>query len=79
MSPLALPSANWYALRRGVGTAVTALSKGSLAAKGLLRHSSVSTAERHYIKDVPENTLEAMKQLEALCKDCAKPEGTKPS
>jgi integrase len=69
----------WYALRRGVGTAVTALSRGSLAAKGLLRHSSVSTTERHYIKDVPENTLEAMKQLEALCKDRAKPEGTKPS
>jgi integrase len=69
----------WYALRRGVGTAVTALSKGSLAAKGLLRHSSVSTTERHYIKDVPENTLQAMKQLEALCKDRAKLEGTKPS
>jgi len=69
----------WYALRRGVGTAVIALSKGSLAAKGLLRHSSVSTTERHYIKDVPENTLEAMKQLEALCKDRAKPEGSKPS
>ena len=69
----------WYALRRGVGTAVTALSKGSLAAKGLLRHSSVSTTERHYIKDVPENTLEAMKQLEALCNERAKPESTKPS
>ncbi len=41
-------------------------------------HSSVSTTERHYIKDVPENTLEAMKQLEVLCKDRAKPEGTKP-
>ena len=32
-----------HALRRGVGTAVTALSKDSLAAKGLLRHSSLST------------------------------------
>jgi hypothetical protein len=44
----------WYSLRRGVATAVTALSTDSLAAKGLLRHSSVSTTERHYIKDVPE-------------------------
>jgi hypothetical protein len=70
---------DWYALRCGVGTPVTALSKGSLAAKGLLRHSSVSTTECHYIKDVPENTLEAMKQLEALCKDRAKPAGSKPS
>jgi integrase len=62
----------WYALRRGVATTVVALSKDSFAAKGLLRHSSVSTTERHYIKDVPENTLGAMKLLETLCKDCAK-------
>jgi len=59
----------WYALRRGVATAVVALSKDSFAAKGLLRHSSVSTTERHYIKDVPENTMHAMKLLEALCSD----------
>jgi hypothetical protein len=39
----------WYALRRGVATAISALSKGSLAAKGLLRHSNVSTTEPHYI------------------------------
>lgn len=56
----------WYALRRGVGTVVADLSN-SLAAKGLLRHSSVSTTERHYIKDVPESTLSAMKLLETLC------------
>jgi integrase len=55
----------WYALRRGVGTAVADLSN-SLAAKGLLPHSSVSTTERHYIKDVPETTLQAMKMLEML-------------
>jgi hypothetical protein len=69
----------WQALRRGVATAISVLSKGSLAAKGLLRHSNVSTTERHYIKDVPENTLLAMEQLEALCKDRSKPEGIKPS
>lgn len=60
----------WYSLRRGVGTAVADLSD-SLAAKGLLRHSSVSTTERHYIKDVPESTLKAMKRLETLCNECA--------
>ena len=43
------------------------MPKDSLAAKGLLRHSSVITTQRHYIKDVPENTLEAMKLLEDLC------------
>jgi len=69
----------WYSLRRWVGTAMTALPKDSLAAKELLRHSSVSTTERHYIKDVLENTLQAMKQLEALCNNCATEKGTKPS
>lgn len=59
----------WYALRRGVATAVVALSKDSFAAKGLLRHSSVSTTERHYIKDVPESILKAMKLLESLCSE----------
>jgi len=68
----------WYALRRGVGTAVADLSN-SVAAKGLLRHSSVSTTERHYIKDVPESTLEAMKLLETLCNRSATEGGTKPS
>jgi hypothetical protein len=67
----------WYALRRGVATAVANLSD-SLAAKGLLRHSSVSTTERHYIKDVPESTLEAMKLLEALCNECAIERQAKP-
>jgi integrase len=69
----------WYSLRRGVATAVTALSTDSLAAKGLLRHSSVSTTERHYIKDVPESTLQAMKRLESLCKGRAIAESPKPN
>ncbi len=68
----------WYSLRRGVATAVADLSD-SLAAKGLLRHSSVSTTERHYIKDVPESTLKAMKQLEALCNECATVGEAKPN
>jgi integrase len=68
----------WYALRRGVATAVADLS-GSLAAKGLLRHSNVSTTERHYIKDVPESTLQAMKLLEGLCNECANQGQVKPN
>jgi integrase len=72
-----IPWHGWYSLRRGVATAVTALSKDPHAAKGLLRHSNVSTTERHYIKDVPENTLEAMKQLEALFNGCGKTSDTK--
>lgn len=60
----------WYSLRRGVATTIKSMSKDSLAAKGLLRHSSVTTTERHYIKDVPENTLSAMNQLEKLFNEC---------
>jgi integrase len=68
----------WYSLRRGVATVIAGLSN-SVAAKGLLRHSSVSTTERHYIKDVPESTLEAMKLVEALCNQRATQEELKRS
>jgi integrase len=69
-----LPWHGWYSLRRGVATTLRNLTKDSLAAKGLLRHSNVSTTERHYIKDVPENTLSAMVLLEALCNESATPQ-----
>ena len=46
----------WYAFRWGIVTEVTAATKDALAAKGLLRHASVSTTMAHYIKDVPEAT-----------------------
>jgi hypothetical protein len=42
-----------------------------MAAKGLLRHSSVITTQKHDIKNVPEITLNAMKKVEALCNHCA--------
>ena len=61
----------WYSLRRGVATTIASLSKDPLASKGLLRHSSLATTQEHYIKDVPENTVSAMKQLEKLFKDCS--------
>jgi integrase len=54
----------WYALRRGIGTQITSESKDPLAAKGMLRHESVATTEAHYIKDVPENTRNAMQTVE---------------
>lgn len=54
----------YYSLRRGIGTEATAESKDALAAKGLLRHASVATTTAHYIKDVPENTRQAMRLVE---------------
>jgi len=68
----------WYSLRRGVATQLTAITRDPMAAKGLLRHSSVNTTLSHYIKDVPETTLEAMKLLETVCNDCATEGATKP-
>jgi hypothetical protein len=37
-----------------------------MAAKGLLRHSSINTTLAHYIKDVPEVTTNGMAQVEEL-------------
>jgi integrase len=69
----------WYALRRGIATMVHSVEKDPMAAKGLLRHSSVVTTQKHYIKDVPETTLSAMRKVEALCNDRAKSLQSKPN
>jgi integrase len=79
MRKAGIPWHGWYALRRGIATTIAGMSKDAFAAKGLLRHSSVSTTERHYIKDVPANTQAAMKLLENLCKICTTEEGSKPA
>jgi hypothetical protein len=41
----------WYSLPRGIATTVHNLEKTRMAAKGLLRHSSVITTQKHYIKE----------------------------
>jgi hypothetical protein len=41
-----------------------AANRDPMAAKGLLRHSSVNTTLAHYIKDVPEVTANGMAQVE---------------
>ncbi len=61
----------FYSFRRGIGTLTTAIAKDPLAAKGLLRHSNLSTTMAHYIHDVPEVTQQAMGMVEQLFGDCA--------
>lgn len=56
----------YYAFRRGIATLASSVARDPMAAKGLLRHSSVNTTLAHYIKDVPEVTENAMTQVEAL-------------
>ncbi len=62
----------FYSVRRGVATILTGLSKDNgLASKGLLRHTNLATTTRHYLKDIPETTLNAMQLLEELFNGCA--------
>ncbi len=56
----------FYSLRRGIATQLTAITRDPMAAKGLLRHSSVHTTLAHYIKEVPEVTANGMAQVEEL-------------
>ena len=56
----------FYSFRRGIATQLTAITRDPMAAKGLLRHSSVNTTLAHYIKDVPEVTANGMAQVEQL-------------
>ena len=68
----------WYSLRRGVSTTLAGLTRDAMASKGLLRHTNLATTTRHYVKDVPENTLLAMNLLETLCNECATPGTVRP-
>jgi integrase len=61
----------YYAFRRGIATLTTSVSRDPMAAKGLLRHTSVSTTLNHYIKDVPQVTENAMNLVEELFKPVA--------
>jgi integrase len=56
----------YYAFRRGIATLVSTVSRDPMAAKGLLRHSSVNTTLTHYIKDVPQVTENGMQGVELL-------------
>ena len=69
----------WYSLRRGVATTLAGLTRDGMASKGLLRHTNLATTTRHYIHDVPENTLSAMQRLEKLCNEYATDSATRPN
>lgn len=62
------PFGSWrgfYALRRGCAT-VAASVDTPLAAKSLLRHSSVQTTSQFYIKSVAEDAIRASEKMNAL-------------
>jgi hypothetical protein len=47
------------------------LTKDGITSKEQSRHTNLATTTRHYVKDVPENTLSAMNLLETLSNECA--------
>jgi integrase len=62
----------WYALRRGIATLATAV-ENTMAAKGLLRHTNVSTTSQFYVKDAPAETQHAMAKIEKRFKAFKQP------
>jgi len=56
----------YYSLRRGIATQLNTITRDPMAAKGLLRNSSLNTTLTHYIKSVPEVTANGMAQVEQL-------------
>jgi integrase len=67
-NPEAVPLSwfGFYALRRGIATHLTEITRDPNAAKGLLRHTSLSTTLSHYVKDMPKVTASGMAQVEEL-------------
>jgi integrase len=55
----------FYALRRGIGTALADVDN-ALAAKSHLRHANVSTTTAHYVKSVDAAAIRAMDKINAL-------------
>jgi hypothetical protein len=43
-----------------------------LAAKGLLRHASLTTTTAHYVDSVPSETREAVDEVGRLFQNCSK-------
>jgi integrase len=63
----------YYAMRRGAGTLATLVARDrGLAAKGLLRHKSLSTTTEYYIDSVPAETRQASDLVGELFHNCSK-------
>ena len=56
----------FYALRRGIATAVTDVDSSPVAAKSVLRHSNVSTTMAHYVKSVDAAAVRAVDKISVL-------------
>jgi integrase len=59
----------FHAGRRGLGTALRALTGNSNAGRDMLGHSTTQVTEAHYEAAMPEEVLKGMKLLEAKAKE----------
>jgi len=55
----------WQAYRRGLATNLKKIGVPDTTIQAILRHESVSTTQRFYIKTARVDTVDAMKRLEA--------------
>jgi len=60
----------WHAYRRGLATNLKKLGVPDTTIQAILRHESVSTTQRFYIKTAREDAMDAMKRFEEKLK-CA--------
>ena len=60
----------WHAFRRGLATTLHRLGVQDKMIQAILRHSNLATTMNVYVKSVSEDSVAAMKTLEALM--CAK-------
>ena len=54
----------WHAYRRGLATNLKKLGVPDTTIQAILRHESVSTTQRFYIKTAREDAMDAMKKFE---------------
>jgi integrase len=63
----------WHAFRRGLASNLNRLGVDDSIIQSILRHSTVSVTQNHYIKTAQPDAIAAMQQLSAAleCSDCA--------
>ncbi len=69
----------WHAFRRGLASNLNRLGVDDSIIQGILRHSTVSVTQNHYIKTARPDTIAAMRKLSdaLLCSTCAPNEAPK--
>jgi integrase len=69
----------WHGFRRGLASNLNRLGVDDSVIQRILRHSTVATTQKHYIKTASPDAIAAMRQFSALlCSTCAPDQQSKP-